>query len=84
MPARRYREKGNTVQHLTLQEAVEKLHMKTSVKKLNVKNEKELTQLLQKHAKHSDMTVKDVQKETLSKNGPDSCRKTESRSKPDG
>lgn len=59
--------KGNTVQHLTLQEAVEKLHMKTSVKQLNVKNEKELTQLLQKHAKHSDMTVKDVQKETPAK-----------------
>ncbi len=67
MPARRYREKGNTVQHLTLQEAVEKLHMKTSVKKLNVKNEKELTQPPQKHAKHSDMTVKNVQKETPAK-----------------
>ncbi|MED0752075.1 CAP domain-containing protein [Bacillus amyloliquefaciens] len=67
--------KGNTVQHLTLQEAVEKLHMKTSVKKLNVKNEKELTQLLQKHAKHSDMTVKDVQKETPVKTAPAAAEK---------
>ncbi|MEW4023343.1 CAP domain-containing protein [Bacillus sp. YAF8] len=59
--------KGNTVQHLTLQEAVEKLHMKKSAKQLSFKNEKELKQQLQKHAKHSDMTVKDVQKETPAK-----------------
>lgn len=67
--------KGNTVQHLTLQEAVEKLHMKTSVKKLNVKNEKELKQQLQKHAKHSDMTVKDVQKGTPAKTAPAAAEK---------
>ncbi|MBY8912417.1 hypothetical protein KY305_06530 [Bacillus sp. YC2] len=66
---------GNTVQHLTLKEASAKLHMKTSVKTLKVKNEKELKQLLQKHAKHSDMTIKDVQKNTPAKTAPTASEK---------
>ncbi len=53
---------GNTVQNLTLKDVVKKLHIKTNIKTLNAANEKELEQLLQKHAKQSNMKIQDVQK----------------------
>ncbi|MFH0345441.1 CAP domain-containing protein [Bacillus vallismortis] len=58
---------GNTVQNMSLNDIVKKLHIKTNIKTLNAANEKELKQLLQKHAKQSNMNIQDVQKTETAK-----------------
>ncbi|MDR4434286.1 CAP domain-containing protein [Bacillus tequilensis] len=58
---------GNTVQNMSLNDAVKKLHVNTNMKTLNTANEKELEQLLQKHAKQSNMNIQDVQKTQTAK-----------------
>ncbi|MCO4851054.1 CAP domain-containing protein [Bacillus vallismortis] len=58
---------GNTVQNMSLNDIVKKLHIKTNIKTLNAANEKELKQLLQKHAKQSNMKIQDVQKTETAK-----------------
>ncbi|MCY8424436.1 CAP domain-containing protein [Bacillus vallismortis] len=58
---------GNTVQNMSLNDIVKKLHIKTNIKTLNAANEKELKKLLQKHAKQSNMNIQDVQKTETAK-----------------
>ncbi|AUZ38349.1 CAP domain-containing protein [Bacillus sp. MBGLi79] len=58
---------GNTVQNMSLNDAVKKLHINTNIKTLNAANEKEIKQFLQKHAKQSNMKVQDVQKTETAK-----------------
>lgn len=53
---------GDTVQNMSLNDVVKKLHIKTNMKTLNAANEKEIKQLLKKHAKQSNMNIQDVQK----------------------
>ncbi|MGW6163908.1 CAP domain-containing protein, partial [Bacillus altitudinis] len=49
----------NTVQNMSLNDAVKKLHINTNIKTLNAANEKEIKQFLQKHAKQSNVKVQD-------------------------
>ncbi|NTU17112.1 CAP domain-containing protein [Bacillus subtilis] len=58
---------GNTVQNMSLNDAVKKLHINTNIKTLNAANEKEMKQLLQKHAKQSNVKVQDIQKTETAK-----------------
>ncbi|MEC2135047.1 CAP domain-containing protein [Bacillus subtilis] len=58
---------GNTVQNMSLNDAVKKLHINTNIKTLNAANEKEIKQFLQKHAKQSNVKVQDVQKTETAK-----------------
>ncbi|MCY8317569.1 CAP domain-containing protein [Bacillus vallismortis] len=58
---------GNTVQNMSLNDIVKKLHIKTNIKTLHAANEKELKKLLQKHAKQSNMNIQDVQKTETAK-----------------
>lgn len=57
----------NTVQNMSLNDAVKKLHINTNIKTLNAANEKEIKQFLQKHAKQSNVKVQDVQKTETAK-----------------
>lgn len=50
------------MQNMSLNDVVKKLHIKTNMKTLNAANEKEIKQLLKKHAKQSNMNIQDVQK----------------------
>ncbi|MED3512717.1 CAP domain-containing protein [Bacillus subtilis] len=67
---------GNTVQNMSLNDAVKKLHINTNVKTLNAANEKEIKQLLQKHAKQSNVKVQDVQKTETAKPAQKTTEKT--------
>ncbi len=67
LPACGYSKNGNTVQNMSLNDAVKKLHINTNIKTLNAANEKEMKQLLQKHAKQSNVKVQDVQKTETAK-----------------
>ncbi|QXG62480.1 hypothetical protein KUL67_07170 [Bacillus spizizenii] len=58
---------GNTVQNMSLNDVVKKLHINTNIKTLNAANEKEIKQLLKKHAKQSNMNIQDVQKTETAK-----------------
>ncbi|MCY8041521.1 CAP domain-containing protein [Bacillus spizizenii] len=58
---------GDTVQNMSLNDVVKKLHIKTNMKTLNAANEKEIKQLLKKHAKQSNMNIQDVQKTETAK-----------------
>ncbi|MBY4603681.1 MULTISPECIES: CAP domain-containing protein [Bacillus] len=58
---------GNTVQNMSLNDVVKKLHINTNIKTLNAANEKEIKQLLKKHAKQSNMNIQDVQKKETAK-----------------
>ncbi|WP_114150606.1 CAP domain-containing protein [Bacillus spizizenii] len=58
---------GNTVQNMSLNDVVKKLHINTNIKTLNAANEKEIKQLLKKHAKQSNMNIQDVQKTDTAK-----------------
>ncbi|MFW2108576.1 CAP domain-containing protein [Bacillus spizizenii] len=58
---------GNTVQNMSLNDVVKKLHINTNIKTLNTANEKEIKQLLKKHAKQSNMNIQDVQKTETAK-----------------
>ncbi|PJY98878.1 MULTISPECIES: CAP domain-containing protein [Bacillus] len=66
---------GNTVQNMSLNDIVKKLHMKTNIKTLNAANEKELKKLLQKHAKQSNMNIQDVQKTETAKPAKKTAKK---------
>ncbi|WP_369017101.1 CAP domain-containing protein [Bacillus subtilis] len=67
---------GNTVQNMSLNDAVKKLHINTNIKTLNAANEKEMKQLLQKHAKQSNVKVQDVQKTETAKPAQKTTEKT--------
>ncbi|MCM2582104.1 MULTISPECIES: CAP domain-containing protein [Bacillus] len=67
---------GNTVQNMSLNDAVKKLHINTNIKTLNAANEKEIKQFLQKHAKQSNMKVQDVQKTETAKPAQKTTEKT--------
>ncbi|OBA09393.1 hypothetical protein A9D36_18785 [Bacillus subtilis] len=58
---------GNTVQNMSLNDVVKKLHIKTNIKTLKAANEKDLEKLLQKNAKQSNMNIQDVQKTETAK-----------------
>ncbi|WP_276733422.1 CAP domain-containing protein [Bacillus sp. (in: firmicutes)] len=59
---------GNTVQNMSLNDVVKQLHINVNSKTLKAANEKELEQLLQKHAsKQSNMNIQDVQKTETAK-----------------
>ncbi|MEC0599668.1 CAP domain-containing protein [Bacillus spizizenii] len=58
---------GDTVQNMSLNDVVKKLHIKTNMKTLNAAYEKEIKQLLKKHAKQSNMNIQDVQKTETAK-----------------
>ncbi|MGG1243501.1 CAP domain-containing protein [Bacillus cabrialesii] len=58
---------GNTVQNMSLNDVVKKLHIKTNIKTLKAANEKDLEKLLQKYAKQSNMNIQDVQKTETAK-----------------
>ncbi|MEI1421150.1 CAP domain-containing protein [Bacillus cabrialesii] len=58
---------GNTVQNMSLNDVVKKLHIKTNIKTLKAANEKDLEKLLQKSAKQSNMNIQDVQKTETAK-----------------
>ncbi|MDU0153263.1 CAP domain-containing protein [Bacillus cabrialesii] len=58
---------GNTVQNMSLNDVVKKLHIKTNIKTLKAANEKDLEKMLQKYAKQSNMNIQDVQKTETAK-----------------
>ncbi|MDO3662970.1 CAP domain-containing protein [Bacillus sp. C28GYM-DRY-1] len=58
---------GNMVQNMSLNDVMKKLHINTNIKTLNAANEKEIKQLLKKHAKQSNMNIQDVQKTETAK-----------------
>ncbi|MGF7533422.1 CAP domain-containing protein [Bacillus mexicanus] len=58
---------GNTVKNMSLNDVVKKLHVNTNINTLNTANEKEIKQLLEKHAKQSNMNIQDVKKTETAK-----------------